>query len=112
MQTYRLLKSGIPIGNRPNQHTPEKMGTNEEPWYTRGSIEFLYENIKSSFEILEYGCGSSTPWFAQKAKSVTSIEHNEQWIDSVIRATPKKLMEKISVQMDFIMMNTLIISIV
>jgi len=97
MRIYKLFKSGIPIGGRPSEHTPEKMGTNEEPWYTRGAIEFLHENIKDSFEILEYGCGSSTPWFAQRAKSITSIEHNKQWIDNVVRATPEKLMEKINI---------------
>ena len=76
---YIKYKSGIPIGNRPYSHTPEIMGTNEEPWMTRGSINFIYDFInknKNKDKLLEYGCGSSTAYFLSLNLKVSSIEHN------------------------------------
>jgi hypothetical protein len=95
MKPYKTFNSCIPIGQRP--HPPEQMGTNEEPWYTRGSIEFLVDIIQDYFEILEYGCGSSTPWFAQRAKNIVSIEHEKMWIDQVMSKIPKELANKIEI---------------
>ena len=45
-----IYNSGIPIGTRPYSHTPNIMGTNEEPWMSRDSIDFIYpiiSNMKS-----------------------------------------------------------------
>lgn len=81
-----LHKSGIKIGNRCSKHTPDIMGTNEEPWMTRDSINWLYNYLKKNNNLktlLEYGCGSSTPYFLSLNLHVTSIEHNKKWLNEV-----------------------------
>ena len=90
--------SGIPIGKRPRDHTPDKMGTNEEPWMTRGSITFLYNYITKNNKytnLLEYGCGSSTAYFLKVLNlNVTSIENDKQWLLSVRNMLPNIYLNK------------------
>jgi len=52
---------------------------NGMPWLEFGAIEFLDKVITKDSMILEVGAGSSTIWFAMKAKFVLSFEHNELW---------------------------------
>jgi predicted O-methyltransferase YrrM len=73
------------------------MGTNEEPWYSRGSIEFLNDNINDSMQVLEYGCGSSTIWLAQRVGGIISIEHSKDWADKVTQLIPSSLRHKINI---------------
>ena len=99
---YNLYKSGIPIGSRPEQHSPNYMGTNEEPWYTRGAIEFLVTDVlQEFFEVLEYGCGSSTAWFHSRVKSVTAIEHDSSWsglvTDTISNLSPSNLKGQVNI---------------
>ena len=92
-----MILSGIPIGSRPRDHTSNKMGTNEEPWMTRGSITFLYNYIKNSnyTNLLEYGCGSSTAYFLKVLNlDVTSIEHDEKWLLNVKNILPDIYLNK------------------
>ena len=95
---YKMFNSGISVGGRPDSHTPNYMGTNQEPWYSRGAIEHLAENIiKDYFEVFEYGCGSSTIWLAQRSKNIISVEHDEQWTRLVESKIPEKLTNKIQI---------------
>lgn len=55
------------------------------PWFTHGALDVLDEMDLSDKNILEWGSGSSTVWFAAKAKSVVSIEANSKWYGDVIR---------------------------
>jgi hypothetical protein len=93
-----MFLSGYPIGKRPNEHTPDIMGTNEEPWMTRGSITFLYNYITKNDKytnLLEYGCGSSTAYFLKVFNlNVTSIEHNKQWLLNVKNILPNIYLNK------------------
>lgn len=89
-------KSGIAIGNRPKDHASNIMGTNEEPWMTRESINRLYKFIKDSSKkltLLEYGCGSSTAYFLSLGLEVTSIEHHNGWLTNVKRKLSKTLLD-------------------
>jgi predicted O-methyltransferase YrrM len=47
------------------------------------AIEFLDKVIESQFQILEWGSGGSTAWFAKRAKLVTSVESNREWFERV-----------------------------
>lgn len=49
------------------------------PWIEPGAIELLDKVINKDSMILEVGAGSSTIWFARKAKFVLSFEHNKLW---------------------------------
>ncbi len=51
------------------------------PWITEDAIHFLEEFLDSNenARVLEFGCGASTIWLAQRTKNLVSIEHDHQW---------------------------------
>lgn len=71
------------VGYRGSNHPSTKMGTICEPWITRESIVFLESLDLSTMDVIEWGCGSSTLWWIQHAKSVTSIEHDARWFSKI-----------------------------
>jgi hypothetical protein len=56
---------------------------NPIPWFTYPSIEYLKQLDLKNFNCLEWGCGNSSLFFAQKTKHITSIEDNENWFHTV-----------------------------
>lgn len=92
-----LIKSGVPLGTRPEWHFPKLIGTNEEPWMVRESINFIYEQISKleSRKLLEYGSGSSSIWFLKMLNcEVTSIEHDSDWYKKVEEKIPNEYKNK------------------
>ena len=67
------------------------------PWFTFSAIEFLESRIKPHHEIFEYGCGGSTLFFAQRAKSVASVEHNGKWARTVTAAALRRGLTNIAI---------------
>jgi hypothetical protein len=67
------------------------------PWFTFSAIEFLETWIKSHHEIFEYGCGGSTLFFAQRARSVASVEHNGKWARTVTAAALKRGLSNVAI---------------
>lgn len=61
----------------------------KEPWFHPDSIKYLLSIIKPDWEILETGSGSSTVWYALRAKRVVSFENSRRW-----HAKVKELIEK------------------
>ena len=60
---------------------------NPIPWLTYSAIHFLDQKIANKqYEIIEYGSGNSTIWFAERAKRIVSIEHD---LDFYTRTKPK-----------------------
>ena len=49
------------------------------PWFTTNFVDFLGPRLRPDFDVLEFGAGNSTLYFANVVKSVTSIEDNEVW---------------------------------
>jgi hypothetical protein len=58
------------------------------PWFAYPAIEWLEARLRGTEQVFEYGCGSSTLWFAQRAQTVTSIEHDPSWARSIRRLLP------------------------
>lgn len=54
---------------------------NPIPWFTYPAIEFLSQFNYSELEIFEWGSGNSSFYFAQKCKSIISVEINNEWFD-------------------------------
>ena len=54
---------------------------NPIPWYTYPAIEYLSQFDYTDKQILEFGCGYSSLFWAKRAKKVTSIEDNLNWFD-------------------------------
>ena len=61
------------------------------PWWNYGVIDFVEERLKPSMSCLEFGAGGSTVWLANRIKSVTSIENNPAWAESVKSFIPEKV---------------------
>lgn len=59
------------------------------PWYTYPAIEQLSKWDFSKCDVLEYGSGNSTLWWAERARTVTSIESSPEWYRSVRSRAPK-----------------------
>ena len=53
---------------------------NPLPWITYPCIDLLNEHLKPSFRVFEFGCGSSTSYFAARVGEVVCVEHDAQWI--------------------------------
>lgn len=58
------------------------------PWITYPAIEFLSRRLPASIRVFEYGCGNSTLWWANRATSVVSIEHDAGWYSKMLPALP------------------------
>jgi precorrin-6B methylase 2 len=62
------------------------------PWFSFPSLDYLNKHISSDMQVLEFGCGYSTIWWAQRVSRVTSIERSTHWISEVSQALSKHAM--------------------
>jgi len=53
------------------------------PWLTKDAVTFLSSWLRRTDVGLEWGAGKSTPWFAKRVASLTSIEHDPVWYAKV-----------------------------
>lgn len=53
------------------------------PWFTYGAIEFLERVARHTDRVFEYGAGYSTLWWQDRVRSVTSVEHDGEWIERI-----------------------------
>ncbi|WP_431065182.1 hypothetical protein [Methylotuvimicrobium sp.] len=58
------------------------------PWYTYPAIEQLRLWDFNNCDVLEYGSGNSTKWWAARCKTVTSIENSKLWYETVLKNKP------------------------
>ena len=79
---------------------PVDTSLNPVPWYTYPAIEYLRQFDFSSKNIFEYGCGNSSIFWAKLANSVTSIEINPQWYESINSLKPDNLNIQLRVTRD------------
>ena len=49
------------------------------PWFTYSAIQFLMMKNFSGRNVLEWGAGQSTVFWASRSQSVTSIEEDPKW---------------------------------
>jgi hypothetical protein len=49
------------------------------PWLAYDAIDHIETILQPYFVGLEYGCGGSTLWFAQRIARITSVEHDGEW---------------------------------
>ncbi len=61
------------------------------PWYTYPAIEYLNQLDLSTKEVFEFGCGSSSLYWARKARAVTSLEAREVWYNRIKDQAPPNL---------------------
>jgi hypothetical protein len=58
------------------------------PWYPYSAIAFLAERMRAEHTVFEFGSGNSTLWWAARAKSVTTVEHQPEWAEIVRAEVP------------------------
>lgn len=58
------------------------------PWFTYPCIEYLNTLDLSDCRVFEFGSGSSTHYWANKAKSVCSVERDEKWFNDMSGRLP------------------------
>ena len=61
------------------------------PWFTYSAIDFLEEKLESNFQILEFGSGNSTLFFAERVQKVFSFEHNSEWYNKLQSRVPQNV---------------------
>jgi SAM-dependent methyltransferase len=55
----------------------------ELPWISFPAIDLLERRLSPQTRVFEYGAGGSTVFFARRAKSVISVEHDPAWFERV-----------------------------
>jgi len=58
------------------------------PWFTYSFIHFLEKRLQNTFDVFEYGCGSSTVWFAQRVNSIDAVESDLKWFEKIQKILP------------------------
>lgn len=61
------------------------------PWYTYPAIHFLSAKNLSERDILEFGAGQSTLWWAERARSVIALENDSGWLEALKRKVPSNV---------------------
>lgn len=62
----------------------------EMPWLTYEAIDYLNRFVKKSMSVFEFGGGGSTVYFANRAGSVVTVEHDANWFKDMSAAIQKK----------------------
>ena len=56
----------------------------ETPWWNKRAIRYLSEHLRPGDRAFEWGSGGSTVWLARRGISITSIEHDPEWMKKVM----------------------------
>lgn len=61
------------------------------PLFTYPMIELLARRLPADAAVFEYGSGSSTLWWAERARRVVAVEHHPGWYEHVRSRAPAKV---------------------
>lgn len=71
-----------------DEKKPIDANRNPLPWFTYPAIEYLKQLDLSKLKVVEWGMGNSTLFFAARCLEIYSIEHNEEWYNTIIQTIP------------------------
>lgn len=54
------------------------------PWFVPAAVKRLEGSIQPDWNVLEFGGGNSTIWFAERVGSIISLEDNREWYVRVV----------------------------
>lgn len=60
------------------------------PWISFPAIGYIERHLNRSMKVFEYGCGGSTLFFADRAGTVISTEHDEAWFGKLSAVLEKE----------------------
>jgi hypothetical protein len=61
------------------------------PWFTYSAIDFIKERLDKNIDILEFGSGNSTLFFAERVHNIVSIEHNVFYYNKILLKKPNNV---------------------
>ncbi|MBN1340258.1 MAG: hypothetical protein JXA03_13090 [Bacteroidales bacterium] len=61
---------------------------NPIPWMNYPVVNFLEERLTEQLTLFEYGSGYSTHFYAQRVKTVTSVEYDKKWFRTLMENLP------------------------
>lgn len=64
---------------------------NPLPWFSYPFIDFIAPRLTMDLVLFEFGSGNSTLFFAERVKSVISVEHNKEWYQIVNSTKPSNV---------------------
>lgn len=67
----------------------------DHPWLTEIANMILSTYLRPTDHGIEFGSGRSTLWFARHVKSLTSVEHDKQWHESVSKQLKQMRIENV-----------------
>ncbi len=62
----------------------------DDPFYVPAAIRRIEDLLDNNSKVFEWGSGASTLWYARRAASVVSIEHDGGWYERGISALQEK----------------------
>jgi len=77
----RSLREGKPV---------DKNG-GDVPWMNYPVVRFLKGRLRKDFQLFEFGSGYSTSFYARLVQSVTSVEHDEEWLRVARKIAPENV---------------------
>ncbi len=72
-----------------NIHSDEQKRAQLPPFMDGADLAVIAQLLRNTDQVLEFGCGGSTLWLAQRVRNVQAIEHDYTWATRVISAAPK-----------------------
>lgn len=58
------------------------------PWITYSAIHILSTRTPGDARVFEYGCGSSTLWWAARGNTIVACEHDRSWCARIATEAP------------------------
>lgn len=65
--------------------TNEELRKNPKPWMTNKSIEFIEQNLLPTDNVIEFGGGWSSIWWAKRANYTLTVEASPEWAATIIK---------------------------
>lgn len=58
------------------------------PWLAFGAIQWLQDNLRTGWRVLELGAGGSTLFLRRRVRHLVSVEHDPAWHQRVVARVP------------------------
>jgi len=85
MHNFNILAIGLGQWKSVKERMAIDAKGNAIPWYTYPAIEYLSSFDFKDCEVFEYGSGNSSLFWARRARSVCSVEDNQEWFEVVCK---------------------------
>jgi predicted O-methyltransferase YrrM len=71
----------------------------ESPWVVPEALDEIARRLRHEDKVFEWGSGLSTPWLAERAGTVTAVEHNAAWAKKASAMLEQKALRNAEVRL-------------